>query len=161
MKHLYEKHNVLFAADVDDILKQLNQGLKKMHSKRMASFLVDVDAALREDDGPSVVFSTDAAPSEANVQNDRASQVDEETKHSDVGDIGGKDVSRMNVDAAKVVDVQGTAPKEFVYKKRNKVVAVRKGRKTDGKDVAAKEVTTKNIHTVVDAKKCVQINIWS
>ena len=81
-KHLYEKHNVRFASEADDILKQLNQSLKKMHSNRLASLLVDVDAAMREGDGPSVVFSTDASQPDdhGNVQNDRASQADDASK---------------------------------------------------------------------------------
>ena len=55
-KSLYEKHKILFAADVDDALKQFSTGLKSMHSKSMASLLSDVDNAMREGDGPSVVL---------------------------------------------------------------------------------------------------------
>ena len=71
---MYEKRKILFAADVDDTLKQLNQGLKLMHAKRMSDLLMDVYAAMREGDGPSIVFSTDTlSHEERDAKKDMAS----------------------------------------------------------------------------------------
>ncbi|KAM0895178.1 hypothetical protein ACQ4PT_023995 [Festuca glaucescens] len=55
-KHLYDKHKAIYAADVDATIKNLGVGLKRMYSQRMYALLVDVDAAIREEDGPSLVF---------------------------------------------------------------------------------------------------------
>ncbi|KAM0843062.1 hypothetical protein ACQ4PT_057953 [Festuca glaucescens] len=55
-KHLHEKHKAIFASDVDVATKNLAIGLKRMHSQRMSALLIDVDAAMREGDGPSVTF---------------------------------------------------------------------------------------------------------
>ncbi|KAM0898757.1 hypothetical protein ACQ4PT_021738 [Festuca glaucescens] len=55
-KHLHEKHKAIVASDVDVATKNLAIGLKRMHSQRMSALLIDVDAAMREGDGPSVTF---------------------------------------------------------------------------------------------------------
>ncbi|KAM0881945.1 hypothetical protein ACQ4PT_032584 [Festuca glaucescens] len=55
-KQLHEKHKAIFASDVDVETKNFAIGLKRMHSQRMSALLIDVDAATREGDGPSVTF---------------------------------------------------------------------------------------------------------
>ena len=56
LKHLYEKHKVLFATQVDSTLKSLGVGLKSMQSHHMASLLIDVESSIKDVDGPSIVF---------------------------------------------------------------------------------------------------------
>ncbi|XP_051221996.2 uncharacterized protein [Lolium perenne] len=55
-KHLYEKHRSIYGRDLDTTLKNFGVGLKQMHSQRMAALLIDIDAAKKESDGPSVHF---------------------------------------------------------------------------------------------------------
>ncbi|KAM0880408.1 hypothetical protein ACQ4PT_033595 [Festuca glaucescens] len=60
-KHLHDKHKALFASDFDVAIKKIAAGVKRMQSQRMSTLLNDVDAALKEADGPSIVFSSGAA----------------------------------------------------------------------------------------------------
>ncbi|KAM0884639.1 hypothetical protein ACQ4PT_030878 [Festuca glaucescens] len=89
-KHLYEKHRTIFGGDVDTTLKKFGVGLKQMQSQRMAALLIDIDAAMKEGDGPSVHFPTgggvedetmDAADGHENEGT--ANQADEETEEAD------------------------------------------------------------------------------
>ena len=60
-KHLHEKHKALFAADVDTTMKNFAVGVKNMQSQRMSALLIDLDAALKEEDEPNVEFPTGPA----------------------------------------------------------------------------------------------------
>jgi hypothetical protein len=57
-KHLHDKHKAIFDADVDAAMKNLAAGLKQMQSQRMSMLLIDVDAAMKEEAGPSVKFTS-------------------------------------------------------------------------------------------------------
>ncbi|KAM0873539.1 hypothetical protein ACQ4PT_037997 [Festuca glaucescens] len=89
-KHLYEKHRTIYCGDVDTTLKKFGVGLKQMQSQRMAALLIDIDAAMKEGDGPSVHFPTgggvedetmDAA--EGHENEGTANQAYEETPEAD------------------------------------------------------------------------------
>ncbi|KAM0858361.1 hypothetical protein ACQ4PT_047884 [Festuca glaucescens] len=89
-KHLYKKHWTIYGADVDTTLKKFGVGLKQMQSQRMAALLIDIDAAMKEGDGPSVHFPTgggveDETMDAADVHEDEgtANQADEETPEAD------------------------------------------------------------------------------
>ncbi|KAM0858615.1 hypothetical protein ACQ4PT_047735 [Festuca glaucescens] len=58
-KLLHEKHKAMFASDVDVATKNFAVGLKRMYFQQMLALLNDVDAALKEGDGPSVTFPSD------------------------------------------------------------------------------------------------------
>ncbi|KAM0914864.1 hypothetical protein ACQ4PT_011238 [Festuca glaucescens] len=75
-KLLHEKHNAIFASDIDVATKNFAIGLKRMHSQWMSALLIDVDAAMREGDGPSVTFP--------NVGATRSNQEPAETTNADV-----------------------------------------------------------------------------
>ena len=60
-KHLHEKHKALFAADVDTTMKNFAVGVKNMQSQRMSALLIDVEAALKEEDEPNLEFPTGPA----------------------------------------------------------------------------------------------------
>ncbi|KAM0850085.1 hypothetical protein ACQ4PT_053320 [Festuca glaucescens] len=66
-KHLYEKHRSIYGLDVDTTLKNFGVGLKQMHSQRMAALLIDIDAAMKEGDGPSVHFPTGGGVEDENM----------------------------------------------------------------------------------------------
>ncbi|KAM0869830.1 hypothetical protein ACQ4PT_040414 [Festuca glaucescens] len=95
-KHLYEKHKSLFVADVDTTLKNFGVGLKQMQSQCMVAMLIDVAAAMKEGDAPSVDFPTgggvqedqtmDAAEGDGDEANDEAN-VDDVHTHNRVLDI--------------------------------------------------------------------------
>ena len=86
-KHLYLKHNALFASDVDATLKSLATGLKSMQSQRMSSLLVDVDAAMREADDPNIVFTNVASQGQdPNNKNGSSSSEQGRSKEDDVHD---------------------------------------------------------------------------
>ncbi|KAM0908893.1 hypothetical protein ACQ4PT_015163 [Festuca glaucescens] len=74
-KHMYDKHKAIYVADVDSTTKNLGVALKRMYSQRMSALLVDVDVAILEGDGPSIVF-----PSEANGQQSTNPNVSSEEK---------------------------------------------------------------------------------
>ncbi|KAM0892305.1 hypothetical protein ACQ4PT_025815 [Festuca glaucescens] len=74
-KHLHDKHKAIYAADVDATIKNLGVGLKRMYSQRMSALLVDVDAAIREEDGPSLVFPS--ARNDEDDYNDAEKDVDD------------------------------------------------------------------------------------
>ncbi|KAM0832563.1 hypothetical protein ACQ4PT_064814 [Festuca glaucescens] len=85
-KHLYEKHRTIYGADVDTTLKKFGVGLKQMLSQRMAALLIDIDATMKEGDGPSFHFPTgggveDETMDAADVHEDEgtANQANEET----------------------------------------------------------------------------------
>uniref|UniRef100_A0ACD5THM4 Uncharacterized protein n=1 Tax=Avena sativa TaxID=4498 RepID=A0ACD5THM4_AVESA len=59
-KHLAEKHKTFWVSDVETTMKNLAVGLKRMHSQRMATLLVNIDAQLKGGAGPSVVFPANA-----------------------------------------------------------------------------------------------------
>jgi len=59
---LYDKHKAIYGADIDMAVKNFAVGLKQMNAHRMASLLLDVDAAQNSQDDPSVMFPTEAAP---------------------------------------------------------------------------------------------------
>ncbi|KAM0860728.1 hypothetical protein ACQ4PT_046390 [Festuca glaucescens] len=89
-KHLYEKHRTIYGGDVDTTLKKFGVGLKQMQSQRMAALLIDIDAAMKEGDGPSVHFPTgggveDETMDAADGHEDEgtANQADEETPEDD------------------------------------------------------------------------------
>ncbi|KAM0890768.1 hypothetical protein ACQ4PT_026853 [Festuca glaucescens] len=89
-KHLYEKHRTIYGADVDTTLKKFGVGLKQMLSQRTAALLIDIDAAMKEGDGPSVHFPTgggveDETMDAADIHEDEgtANQADEETPEAD------------------------------------------------------------------------------
>lgn len=124
-KHLYEKHKNIFASDVDATLKNFGTGLKRMHSQRMSALLNDVDAALKEDQGPSVVFSTvDDLDEDQNRDTDmdfgehgaetgvdhEADAKEDEAKDDEAKDVGAKDVEAKGDEAkeaeAKVVEAK-------------------------------------------------------
>lgn len=56
---MHEKHKAIFASDVDVATKNFAIGLKRMHSQRMYALLIDVDAAMKEGDCPSITFQND------------------------------------------------------------------------------------------------------
>ncbi|KAM0921496.1 hypothetical protein ACQ4PT_006788 [Festuca glaucescens] len=100
-KHLYDKHKAIYVADVDSTTKNLGVALKRMYSQRMSALLVDVDAAIREGDGPSIVF-----PSEANGQQSTNTNVSSEEQDAakdgeipmDEGDDNSGDDAEEDVD---------------------------------------------------------------
>ncbi|XP_051205476.1 uncharacterized protein [Lolium perenne] len=57
----------IYGRDVDTTLKNFGVGLKQMHSQRMAALLIDIDAAMKEDDGPSVHFPTGGGVEDENM----------------------------------------------------------------------------------------------
>uniref|UniRef100_A0ACD5XC32 Uncharacterized protein n=1 Tax=Avena sativa TaxID=4498 RepID=A0ACD5XC32_AVESA len=61
-KHLYDKHKAIYGADIDMAVKNFAVGLKQMNAHRMASLLLDVDAAQNSQDDPSVMFPIEDAP---------------------------------------------------------------------------------------------------
>uniref|UniRef100_A0ACD5Y7U9 Uncharacterized protein n=1 Tax=Avena sativa TaxID=4498 RepID=A0ACD5Y7U9_AVESA len=61
-KHLYDKHKAIYGADIDMAVKNFAVGLKQMNAHRMASLLLDVDAAQNSQDDPSIMFPTEDAP---------------------------------------------------------------------------------------------------
>ncbi|KAM0905555.1 hypothetical protein ACQ4PT_017304 [Festuca glaucescens] len=100
-KRLYDKHKAIYAADVDSTTNNLGVALKRMYSQRMSALLVDVDAAIREGDGPSIVF-----PSEANGQQSTNPNVSSEEQDAakdgeipmDEGDDNSGDDAEEDVD---------------------------------------------------------------
>ncbi|KAM0883488.1 hypothetical protein ACQ4PT_031593 [Festuca glaucescens] len=87
-KHLYEKHKSLFSADVDTSLKNFGVGLKQMQSQRMAALLIDVAAAMKEGDAPSVDFPTGGGVQEDQTMDDAEGYGDEgSTKQADVQNV--------------------------------------------------------------------------
>ncbi|KAM0908190.1 hypothetical protein ACQ4PT_015632 [Festuca glaucescens] len=91
-KHLHEKHKAIFASDVDVATKNLAIGLKRMHSQRMSALLIDVDAAMREGDGPSVTFPNVGATrsNQEHVESDEYDSEDDEVPEAESeGDLLG------------------------------------------------------------------------
>ncbi|KAM0894786.1 hypothetical protein ACQ4PT_024246 [Festuca glaucescens] len=89
-KHLYEKHRSIYGRDVDTTLKNFGVGLKQMHSQRMAALLIDIDAAMKEGDGPSVHFPTGGGVEDENMDGaderedeGTANEADEEIPEAD------------------------------------------------------------------------------
>ncbi|KAM0855463.1 hypothetical protein ACQ4PT_049751 [Festuca glaucescens] len=82
-KHLYDKHKAIYAADVDATIKNLVVGLKCMYSQRMSALLVDVDAIIRERDGPSLVFAS-ATNGEQNTNPNVSSEEHDAAKDGEV-----------------------------------------------------------------------------
>ncbi|KAM0850084.1 hypothetical protein ACQ4PT_053320 [Festuca glaucescens] len=89
-KHLYEKHRSIYGLDVDTTLKNFGVGLKQMHSQRMAALLIDIDAAMKEGDGPSVHFPTGGGVEDENMDGadgredeGTANEADEEIPEAD------------------------------------------------------------------------------
>ena len=107
-KHLYERHKVMFAAQVDATLKNLATNLKRMQSQCLACMLIDVDASIRGgDDGPSIVLSSGAAPdSQNNMVNDLGSQ------NNIVLEDAVQTEAEPDVDATKDQELHGCAAKE-------------------------------------------------
>ncbi|KAM0859750.1 hypothetical protein ACQ4PT_046984 [Festuca glaucescens] len=109
-KHLYDKHKAIYVVDVDSTTKNLGVALKRMYSQCMSALLVDVDAAIREGDGPSIVF-----PSEANGQQSTNPNVSSEEQDAakdgeipmDEGDDNSGD------DAEEDVDFQTDVVKDY------------------------------------------------
>ncbi|CAM0947304.1 unnamed protein product [Alopecurus aequalis] len=120
LKHLYEKHKVLFAIQVASTLKSLGVGLKSMQAHHMASLLIDVEASNKDVEGPSIVFPSDTArDDESNVNIDSVPNEldDEEERVEDVDETetiaGAKEAADVQVDDAKrVADVQVDDAKE-------------------------------------------------
>ncbi|CAM0903777.1 unnamed protein product [Alopecurus aequalis] len=113
-KYVYEKHKVIFATEVDSTLKTLGAGLKFMQSQRMACLLTGVDAAMKECDGPSVVFQ----PSNGTMDNDKESaELSEKEAGDDQVDSHdqqcGND-TKTEAGAAKMRDGQGSLQAEDV-----------------------------------------------
>jgi hypothetical protein len=94
-KHLHDKHKALFALDVDKSCKNFVASMKSMHSNRMFALLIDVEAAIAEEDGPDVVFCTeqDGGCEEHNTAGgDEANEEDSENVEKDDDDESTKDV---------------------------------------------------------------------
>jgi hypothetical protein len=93
-KHLHDKHKALFALDVDKSYNNFAAGLKLMHLNRIAALLIDVEAAIAEEDGPDVVFCTeqDGGCEEHNTTGgDEANEEDSENVEKDDDDESTKD----------------------------------------------------------------------
>jgi hypothetical protein len=91
---LHDKHKALFALDVDKSCKNFAADMKSMHSNCMAALLIDVEAAIAEEDGPDVVFRTgqDGGCEEHNTAGgDEANGEDSENVEKDDDDESTKD----------------------------------------------------------------------
>jgi hypothetical protein len=104
---LHEKHKAIFACDVDVATKNFAIGLKRMHSQWMSALLIDVDAATREGDGPSVTFPNvgatrsnrePAKTTNANVQNNQEPAAKQGHVHEDNDKGNENDVPEVELD---------------------------------------------------------------
>ncbi|XP_071679327.1 uncharacterized protein [Lolium perenne] len=107
-KHLYEKHRSIYGRDLDTTLKNFGVGLKQMHSQRMAALLIDIDAAKKEGDGPSVHF-----PNGGGVEDENMDGAD---RHDDEG------TSNHDDEEIPAADSEETDNDEFVVEARAAVM---------------------------------------
>jgi hypothetical protein len=107
-KHLYEKHRSIYGRDLDTTLKNFGVGLKQMHSQRMAALLIDIDAAKKESDGPSVHF-----PNRGGVEDENMDGAD---RHDDEG------TSNHDDEEIPAADSEETDNDEFVVEARAAVM---------------------------------------
>ncbi|KAM0871679.1 hypothetical protein ACQ4PT_039226 [Festuca glaucescens] len=115
-KHLHEKHKVLFGANVDTTLKKLGVGFKEMQSQSMAALLIDVDAAIKEGDGPSVEFSTGVSPEDDQVMDNAEGSEDEGTATDNDAQDAGKEVGDDDAGATHNGEHVGASKEDEVHR---------------------------------------------
>jgi hypothetical protein len=80
----------IYGCVVNTTLKKFGVGLKQKQSQRMATLLIDIDAAMKEGDGPSVHFPTGGGvedesmyAADGNEDEGTANHADEQTPEAD------------------------------------------------------------------------------